>query len=146
MKQIYEIRTASKKDYSIINNILSASNLCPVESEELLKNFLIMTINEKIIGVIGLEIFGEDALLRSFAVVDEFREKGFGSKLYNKIMDIVPSKGVNRIFLLTETAQKYFESRGFETIERNSAPLKMLDSTEFKIFCPKSAVCMLKKV
>ncbi|MFC2134753.1 arsenic resistance N-acetyltransferase ArsN2 [Bacteroidota bacterium] len=146
MKKNYEIRIAKEEEHTEINDLLNESNLCPVESKELLANFMVMTADQKIIGVIGLEIFEGDALLRSFAVVKEFRQKGFGSKLYTKIMEIVPVKGINQLFLLTETARTYFELRGFEIVDRNSAPKKILNSTEFKTFCPESAVCMRKIV
>ena len=146
MMQNFNIRFANEDDHTSINDLLNEAKLCPVESKELLANFLIMTFEEKIIGVIGLEIFGEDALLRSFAVEEEFRQKGIGTRLYNEIMEMAPAKNINQIYLLTETAQKYFELRGFGIVDRNSAPQSMLDSTEFKTFCPESAVCMRKKV
>ena len=146
MMQNFNIRFANEDDHTSINDLLNEAKLCPVESKELLANFLIIAFEEKIIGVIGLEIFGEDALLRSFAVEEEFRQKGIGTRLYNEIMEMAPAKNINQIYLLTETAQKYFELRGFGIVDRNSAPSKILDSAEFKTFCHKSAVCMRKKV
>jgi arsenate reductase (thioredoxin) len=50
------------------------------------------------------------------------------------------------MYLLTETAQPYFEKKGFAAIPRNEVPLAVQQSAEFTHVCPDTAVAMQKEV
>lgn len=94
----------------------------------------------------GLELFGSYALLRSVAVDQEQRGKKFGQQVVHDLLTKAKSLGVTELYLLTETAERFFENKGFIKISREQAPLAILNSSEFKTVCPVSAVCMVYKV
>jgi len=50
------------------------------------------------------------------------------------------------IYLLTETAQGYFEKKGYAVINRGGVPLAVQQSSEFSHVCPVSAVVMRKEI
>jgi N-acetylglutamate synthase-like GNAT family acetyltransferase len=44
------------------------------------------------------------------------------------------------------TAEGFFLKRGYQKIERISAPPEIQGTTEFQGLCPVSSVCMVKKL
>jgi protein-tyrosine-phosphatase len=51
---------------------------------------------------------------------------------------------IEQLFLLTQTAQRFFEHQGYRVIDRQSVPRDVQGSAEFRSLCPASAVCMAK--
>lgn len=98
--------------------------------------------NADFVGIVGLERFVGVALLRSMVVFDNFRNKGFGRRIVNQILEEATSKSIKEIFILTTTAKNFFEHLGFEVIERENVPNEIKSTTEFTSLCPASATCM----
>ena len=98
------------------------------------------------IGVGGLEVYGSDALLRSVVVTDEFRGRGHGTALYRAIEARAREDGVERLYLLTTTAEGFFAGRGFEVVDRDDAPKAIRETAEFEELCSSAATCMRKVV
>jgi len=48
------------------------------------------------------------------------------------------------MYLLTTTAEAFFELLGFRRIERHAAPPEIQRSAEFSSLCPSSATVMAK--
>ena len=100
---------------------------------------------EDLKGIVGLEIFGSIALLRSLAVADEARDSGCGKTLVTGAEDYAKEKGVRELYLLTITAEHFFAPLGYSCIERSTAPGQIEQTTEFSGLCPNSATFMMKK-
>lgn len=98
----------------------------------------------QLLGVIGLERFGTGALLRSLAVAFEHQRHGFGHELVTRLEQDARSAGVERLVLLTETAEAFFRRLGYEPIDRHYVPEEIKQSAEFSSLCPVSAVCLTK--
>jgi amino-acid N-acetyltransferase len=96
------------------------------------------------IGVIGLQIFGADALLRSLAVDPAHRGIGAGKALSGAAERHASRALVRRIFLLTETAAGFFAARGYAAVPRDQAPRCIRETREFSTLCPASAILMTK--
>ena len=97
------------------------------------------------VGVVGwaaLEICDHEALLRSVVVVPERRGTGGGSDLVRQVIAAASETGVQRLWLLTETAAPFFERLGFQTVDRAAAPKPIHSTSEFRECCPRSAACM----
>lgn len=95
-------------------------------------------------GVVGLEIFGDAALLRSLAVAPGQRSHGLGRMLVNAAERHARSQGASDIYLLTNTAERFFASLGYVRADRNSAPASIRQTREFAALCPASAAFMVK--
>ncbi len=52
-------------------------------------------------------------------------------------------RGVRRLYLLTETAEKFMQRFGFRRIDKELVDSRLQDSEEFKGACPDTAVTML---
>ncbi|MBM9548255.1 GNAT family N-acetyltransferase [Leptospira sp. 201903074] len=142
MNQIY-LSQASVTHEGTIKSLLKRNNL-PSEDilPNILKDFFIAKTKEKIIGIIGLEIFEEIGLLRSLCVEETFRKKGIGFLLYKDLSIYAHSKGIRELYLLTTTAEAFFHRLGFVTVDRCIVPEPIRMTSEFRDLCPSSAVCM----
>jgi amino-acid N-acetyltransferase len=100
--------------------------------------------NGSLLGAIALDRYGTDALLRSLAVVPEHRSRGFGHRLVSKLEHDAFAQGVERLVLLTETAEPFFRRLGYDVFERRYVSDGMMQSAEFRSLCPASALCMSK--
>jgi len=97
-------------------------------------------------GVVGLELFGPLSLLRSLAVPAGGRERGIASQLVQKAEEHARSRGVEIVYLLTATADRFFAKRGYHRLSRDAVPGAIQDTEEFRSLCPASALCMVKQL
>ncbi len=70
-------------------------------------------------------------------VTPEYRGRGLGHALAERVIEAARRRPARQIVLLTETA-----ARGFRRIARDAADPAGRDSVEFRSACPQSAVCM----
>ena len=105
--------------------------------------FITEEVNGVLVGCIGLERYGEEGLLRSFAVKDEYKNKGIGKRLLNQLIEQGKTDGLKRLHLLTTTADGYFEKNGFKRSDRAVAPKEISATKEFSEICPSSSVYMI---
>ncbi len=97
-------------------------------------------------ALIGLQPYGEVALLRSLVVSPAARGTGYGSALIAEIEAYAQQLSVRELYLLTNTAETFFSRRGYSRVERAGVPEVIRQTAEFSSLCPASAVCMLKLI
>ena len=97
-------------------------------------------------GVVGLEIYGSVALLRSLAVTPKSRGRGCGKALVGEAERYAQSKGVYALYLLTTTANRFFERLGYQPVSRETAPESIRRTREFSDLCPSSSTFMVKRL
>jgi amino-acid N-acetyltransferase len=141
------VRPSTAADDPAVRALLETSGL-PVEDLATAPalGFWIAEEGGQLIGVIGLERHGAAGLLRSLAVSPRHRREGLGRDLVATLEREARSVGVRLLVLLTQTAAAFFEGLGYEVIERARAPDGLKRSVEFRLLCPASAVCMIKRL
>jgi N-acetylglutamate synthase-like GNAT family acetyltransferase len=97
-----------------------------------------------VVGYGGLEMVGDDALIRSIVVVPARRRRGFGRRIVEQALMNAARCGARRAFLLTTDARAYFEALGFAVIDRKDAPPAILATRQATGLCPVSAVLMVR--
>jgi amino-acid N-acetyltransferase len=97
-------------------------------------------------GLVGLELYGEVALLRSLAVATRRQGSGLGSRLVEHAEHYARDRGVKSLYLLTMTAEAFFLRRGFARLPRESAPEAIRNTKEFGGICPLSSAFMVKRL
>lgn len=108
--------------------------------------FIGLHIDNKLKGVIGIEHFDNKvALIRSLAVNKQVQAKGYGEKLVTAAEEWAHNNGINNLFLLTTTADKFFEKHGYKVIDRTKAPSVIQNSRQMTSVCPSSATIMNKQ-
>ncbi len=148
MRNELKIEAANKKDYDAVEVLLRKTDLPPDEIELHMGNFLVIRHpeadrgSELLVGSVGLEIYGDSALLRSLAVHPDFQGTGLGSRLVDSITEVAKGKGITHLFLLTDTAEDFFKKRGFVVVTRDKVPYDMKQSIEFTTLCTSSPSMM----
>ena len=97
-------------------------------------------------GVVGVELHGSDALLRSLAVDESAQRRGLGRALVSAAERHASKRGAWRMYLLTTTAEKFFERLGYRTLAREAAPEGIRATQEFATLCSSTATLMAKNL
>lgn len=142
--QTSAIRDAIGSDHPAVIGLLEAAGLPVAGVLPSLEGYHVVEDQGRIVGAIGLELYGPDALLRSAVVDPAARGTGIGSALVERILDRARRHGVHGVYLLTTTADRYFPRFGFDRITREDVPHGVRASVEFQEACPESAVVMRK--
>ena len=138
------IRTATGDDLSDITALLESHHLPTAGLAAPLDGFLVAEEDGEVIGVIGLERFDRFGLLRSAAVAESRRGQSVGRDLVERLLSHASTEGVSAVYLLTTTAERYFQKFGFEQVARDDVPEPVRRSVEFTVACPASAVVMVR--
>jgi amino-acid N-acetyltransferase len=141
---VVEVRAATPADYHSVLALLRSASLPTAGVPPGLGDFLVADSGERIVGAIGLERYGDAALLRSAVVDSSARGTGIGQALVQRLLDDARDEGVREIYLLTTTAEHYFPRFGFGVISREGVPAAVQASVEFREACPASAMVMRK--
>jgi amino-acid N-acetyltransferase len=97
-------------------------------------------------GLVGVELRGPDALLRSLVVRPEARATGWGTALVERAEAYAREHGARSMFLLTTTAESFFRRRAYVAADRQSAPAAIRSTSEFAHLCPSSSALMVKRL
>lgn len=148
--QTPRLRPATAADLPAVERLLTDAHL-PLEGVAgALDAFTVAEAGEgasrALVGVAGLEVCAENALLRSVAVAPEWQGRGLGRVLVERVVATAEARGLHALYLLTTTAERYFPSLGFARVERADVPDDVRDTDEFRVACPASAVVMEKRL
>lgn len=142
MNSAVTIERAAAEDAVGIVRLLESHHL-PLEGlSPHLASTLVARREGAVIGCAALEVYGEDALLRSVAVANVERGHGLGHALTQAAVDLAQKRGVRALYLLTTTADGFFPKFSFERITRADVPVALLASVEFTSAWPSSATVM----
>ncbi len=136
------INPAGNPDLPGVKGLLERSGLPTLGVAESFGTFLVAKEGPRLVGAIGVEIYGETGLLRSAVVDPSTRNLGVGGKLYDELLRLARSRGIRKLVLLTNTAEGYFARKGFRSIDRTTLTGPVTSSIEFTDACPSHAVCM----
>lgn len=111
-----------------------------------LEGIVLALDNGMLIGSAGMEKIGRYGLLRSVAVHNEYQKTGIGKQLFDKALEMAREDYIQEVWLLTTTADRYFERQGFERVERAKAPPEIQAIPQFTTLCAATAVVMRKRI
>lgn len=140
------IEKITKSALEKAKNLLVENDL-PIEDIEASPiTFFIATMNNNTVGTIGLEHYHEIGLLRSLAVKNNYKDLKIGSDLIEHLVKYCKKNSIKELYLLTTTAEKYFEKFNFQRIPRVDTPTVIKETKEFAMICPTTAVIMKKSL
>jgi amino-acid N-acetyltransferase len=136
-----------RPDEADLKGLLAESGLPTADiTLQHLHHFFGCASGEQLIGAVGLEIYGDVALLRSLAVRAHRRGQGIGSCLAAQAESHAREQGVGSLWLLTMTAEAFFRGRGYARVPREEAPAAIKATREFAGICPANSVLMVKSL
>ncbi len=140
------IRASNRDDLRELELLLRSAGLPTDDLVDL--DFIVLDSGSALVGCVALESCSEPsvALLRSLVVAPSMRRTGWGQHLLDAISAHARIKGVATLYLLTTTAQGYFEARGWRRGYRSDAPPALHTTSMFSSLCPSTAVCMVKSI
>ena len=138
------LRSAAPADLAAVETLLAASGLPLDGVREAFGTFVVAESGTDVVGVAGLEVCCDNALLRSVAVRPEWRSHGVGRALVTRVISDAESRGIRALYLLTTTADRYFPTFGFRTITRDEVPADVRETSEFGGACCASATVMCR--
>jgi amino-acid N-acetyltransferase len=138
------LRRAGPADHDAIAGILRGLELPTDGVKDWLDRFWVGEHEGIVVGVAGMERYGEAGLLRSVAVAPAWQGSGIGRALVDRVLEDGRDEGVKDVFLLTTTAEHYFPRLGFACVDRECVPAGLRASAEFVGACPSSAIVMRK--
>jgi amino-acid N-acetyltransferase len=140
-----EIQRASSKDLQSIRELLDLAALPSADvAEKSLQDFLVCRTDMGVLAAVGFERYGDVGLLRSLVVAKSHLGRGIGKQLVDAAEKRASAMDVQAIYLLTTTADAFFEKLGFRRLQRELAPAAIRSSHQFASLCPASAVLMVK--
>lgn len=137
-----KLRPAEPADSEYIKRLLAHNDLPVADISETLTDLYVCEMETRRVGVGGLERHQGAGLVRSVAIEESARGNGYGTRVSNELLARARSAGISTVYLLTTTADEFFDSLGFEEVTRETVPPSIQDTTEFSDLCPSTAVCM----
>lgn len=137
-----DIGLANESEFTAVVALLERSRLTDAGLADHRDSLVVARKEGRVVGCAALELYGEQALLRSVAVDDAMRGRGLGERLTHAALDRARRQGVRVIYLLTETAAQFFPRFGFEVVDRASVRGDVTQSVEFTSACPSTATVM----
>jgi amino-acid N-acetyltransferase len=88
------LRSARPADLPSVLSLLARSNLPSAGVADALPHFVIADNQGELVGVAGLEVYGDSALLRSVAVDESWRGGGVGRTLIERALSLTRERAL----------------------------------------------------
>jgi amino-acid N-acetyltransferase len=137
---------ARTHDLDAVTALLRASDLPEEGVPDAFRNYVVVRDDATVVGAAGLEVHGEDGLLRSVVVDPAFRGQGLAGLLVAGVVDLARKLELRALYLLTTTARGFFLKQEFADCPREEAPAAIRESWEFKSGCPQTSAFMRRGV
>lgn len=140
------LEQADSETLPYVERLLDANDLPSADVRAKPECFYVAVDGSERIGIGGLERYGTDGLLRSVVIERSVRGNGYGAALCDALEAKAAAAGVDRLYLLTTTAESFFASQGYVEHDRAAVPDAIRGTTEFDTLCPATATCLRKSV
>jgi N-acetylglutamate synthase-like GNAT family acetyltransferase len=122
------------EDLAPIRALLASQGLDHEDlGDESYLDFFVCLNETGFVGCVAIEIYGEDAVLRSLAVAPEARGQGYGWVLADTAIQQTRRRGVRHLYLLTaKQASDFFaEKHGFRVVDSSTVAASVARSATF---------------
>ncbi|MFL5537835.1 MAG: arsenic resistance N-acetyltransferase ArsN2 [Longimicrobiaceae bacterium] len=137
------IRGARAEDRDAVAALLERTALPPDGLDEQFGDpYAVAVADGEIVGAAGVEVYGRAGLLRSVAVDPRWQGHGLGRRLTEERVRWAEARGLDAVYLLTNTAAGYFPRLGFAPVARDEVPAEVRGSLQFASVCPSTAAVL----
>ncbi|HVV86342.1 MAG TPA: UDP-N-acetylmuramate--L-alanine ligase [Kofleriaceae bacterium] len=125
---------ARRVDMAAVRAMLAAVELPADESaDDRFGSCWVLRNEHGLVGTVGLDVLGDDAILRSLAVTPAVRGHGYGWILADIAVQWARFRGCQRIYLLTAHASEFFAVKlGFRVVERSTVSPAVAETPTFQ--------------
>ena len=140
------IEPARAHDRPRVRELLQEAGLPVDDVDTSPVDFLVMREAGQVVGVVGLQNAGGAGLLRSLAVQASLHGQGRGGALVAAVERLAEQRGIDDLYLLTDSVPGFFALHDYLRVSRASVPLAIQGTAQFASLCPSTAVCMHKRL
>jgi amino-acid N-acetyltransferase len=131
------VRLARTGDLPAIMEMLEGAGLYAGGLDEHVQRFLVAERpdapeNERLAGMVGMEVYGQSGLLRSFVVERKAWNPDLGLAMFGAAMALAKRLQLQDLFLLSRSVHPLFLAMGFQPVEWDEAPREMRESEHFR--------------
>ena len=128
------IRPATRAHVGSIRELLQSLKLSmDGVTLETISSFLVLENEKGFVGCVGMDVFGEDAVLHSLAVRPDARGAGYGWMLADTVIAQARYRGARRLYLVTERASDFFAAKhGFHVVDHSTIASEVAASPTFR--------------
>lgn len=137
-----QVRPAVGPDLPHIAAMLHAGGLISGAARERVGRTLVAEADRTVLATAAWEPTDEAALLRSVAVAEEHRRSGAGTIVVAAALRRIADAGFREVYLMTESAERFFASCGFTPIARDALPESVLRHPQVSRECTAAATAM----
>jgi N-acetylglutamate synthase-like GNAT family acetyltransferase/SAM-dependent methyltransferase len=140
----WTLRAARAQDLEAASRLVGVCDLPSAGIEaQFGERYVVAERDGELLGMAGVEMHGRHGLLRSVGVVPWVRGSGLGAAMVRDRVAWARAHGIESLYLLTMTADRYFARHGFVAVDRGAAPAEIQAAREFSETCPTTAVLMV---
>ncbi|WP_232431243.1 GNAT family N-acetyltransferase [Cupriavidus sp. UYPR2.512] len=136
------IRSAGTQDLPAVSKVLAQCGLDEHEIEAHLDAFHVAELEGRVVGCAGAERYDDLIVIRSVAVLPEFRQLGVATHLVSAVLMRARAQGVRRAVLATGNCPSHFARYGFELCSAETLPAEVRASHTLKIAGIPPGLCM----
>jgi len=146
MTESFLVRTVTVVDamaiFKLVNHYANQALMLPKSQNQIFQNIrdfrVVVDQDDQIVGCGALHVtWGDLAEVRSLAILEGYKRKGLGRMLVVRLIEDAKALGLPTVFALAYVPE-FFESLGFERIDKNQLPQKIWGDC---IDCPKFPDC-----
>ena len=128
-------RQAQDRDLLYIQRLLARAGLREDDTRNITSYFLVAeTIDNEIVGIIGLEPAGDYGLLRSLVLETDYFTPAKGMGFLEAALAYGRKLQLKEVFLITKQAGAFFEQLHFREIEQDEVPTEIKRLSHFRQF------------
>lgn len=122
------IRLAQSKDKDDIVQLLQQAQMNTTGVDKPAAQFLLAekendsTKQRQIVGTVGVEFYGQRALLRSFVLTDGVNQARLGLEIIRIVLAYVEQKHVSELYMVTLAPSSFFTELGFCEVAWEALP------------------------
>ena len=123
--------------------LLQSYRLPSEDCYEHIEHFVGVFFGRNLVAVGGFEHLGKVGLLRSVAVAVDHQGQSLATRIVKRLQQKASNQGITALYLLIESAERYFLAHGYETLNRNQLPVEITDTRQFQSLCAATAKAMV---
>ena len=98
------------------------------------------------VGFAGIEVHGQDALLRSLVTLPPVRLRGLGGAMVAKMETEARARGARAIYLIANDSTLFFAKLGYAACSRDSVPAAITATRPFAAPATAAATVMTRQI
>jgi len=142
MTRDLQLRGAQASDLPAIAALLECCGLPSADIQPLQPWFHVAVLDGRLVGCAGAERYGRSMVVRSVAVLPDYRDRGIASHLVQAVLTRARADGCRHAVLLSANSPSYFARYGFSLVAASRLPPEVLASPEFSRGGDVPALCM----